>query len=238
MAPGISMSIPPPPPSPTPLPGASAAVSGGVLNGKAISKPQPAYPPAAKAARASGTVTVQILVDEQGRVVSANAVGGHPLLRQSAVAAARQARFTPTLLSGQPVKVAGVVTYNFDLTGAAPKVASTLGGAATAQADSEEEWRQRLHTKMHPLVASVVVRLRDKKVTPGAEEATFIREGKAELRIRLSEKTPAVLARLKQLGFELVLDPQTSRLVVGRLPVEKLAALLDVEAVLYVSPQQ
>lgn len=86
-----------------------------MLNGKAISKPQPAYPPIAKAARASGTVTVQILVDESGRVVSASAVSGHPLLQQAAVSAARQARFSPTLLSGQPVKVSGVITYNFVL---------------------------------------------------------------------------------------------------------------------------
>jgi TonB family protein len=90
-------------------------VAGGVLNGKAISKPQPAYPPIAKAARASGTVTVQILVDEEGNVVSASAVSGHPLLQQAAVAAAREAKFSPTLLSGQPVKVSGVVTYNFVL---------------------------------------------------------------------------------------------------------------------------
>jgi protein TonB len=92
-----------------------ALISGGVLNGKAISKPAPGYPPIAKAARASGVVTVQIVVDESGRVVSANAVGGHPLLQQAAVAAARQARFSPTTLSGQPVKVSGVVTYNFVL---------------------------------------------------------------------------------------------------------------------------
>jgi protein TonB len=109
---------PPPPapkPTPTPAPKRTAPVSGGVLNGKAISKPQPAYPPIAKAARASGTVTVQILVDESGRVVSASAVSGHPLLQQAAVSAARQARFSPTLLSGQPVKVSGVITYNFVL---------------------------------------------------------------------------------------------------------------------------
>jgi len=106
---------PPPPPQPTPPPKPKTVVSGGVLNGKAISKPQPAYPPIAKAARASGTVTVQILVDESGRVVSANAVSGHPLLQQAAVSAARQARFSPTLLSGQPVKVSGVITYNFVL---------------------------------------------------------------------------------------------------------------------------
>jgi periplasmic protein TonB len=106
---------PPPPPQPTPPPKPKTVVSGGVMNGKAISKPSPAYPPIAKAARAAGTVTVQILVDEQGRVVSANAVSGHPLLQQAAVAAARQARFSPTLLSGQPVKVSGVITYNFVL---------------------------------------------------------------------------------------------------------------------------
>jgi protein TonB len=117
-APVVKMDeAPPPPPAPTPKPEPpkKTVVSGGVLNGKAISKPQPAYPPIAKAARASGTVTVQILVDESGRVVSANAVSGHPLLQQAAVAAARQARFSPTLLSGQPVKVSGVITYNFVL---------------------------------------------------------------------------------------------------------------------------
>ena len=107
---------PPPPapkPTPTPVPKPKTVVSGGVLNGKAISKPTPAYPPIARAARASGTVTVQILVDESGRVISATAVSGHPLLQQAAVSAARQARFSPTLLSGQPVKVSGVITYNF-----------------------------------------------------------------------------------------------------------------------------
>ena len=103
---------PPPPPTPTPK---KVIQSGGVLNGKAISLPQPAYPPMAKAARASGTVNVQVLVDETGKVVSATAVSGHPLLRQAAVQAAYGARFTPTLLSGQPVKVQGIITYNFVL---------------------------------------------------------------------------------------------------------------------------
>jgi TonB family protein len=90
-----------------------APISGGVLNGKAISLPKPAYPAIARAARASGTVTVQVTVDESGKVISARAVSGHPLLQQSAVQAAYGARFSPTQLSGQPVKVTGVVTYNF-----------------------------------------------------------------------------------------------------------------------------
>lgn len=88
-------------------------ISGGVLNGKATSLPKPPYPPAARAVRASGAVSVQVLIDEEGRVVSASAVSGHPLLRAAAVSAARGARFSPTQLSGQPVKVNGVITYNF-----------------------------------------------------------------------------------------------------------------------------
>ena len=102
---------PPPPPEEKPKP--RAPISGGVLNGKAISLPKPAYPPIARAAHAAGTVVVQVTIDENGSVVSASAVSGHPLLTQAAVNAARQARFSPTKLSGQPVKVTGVIQYNF-----------------------------------------------------------------------------------------------------------------------------
>jgi protein TonB len=110
--PVVSDEPPPPPPKPTPTP-RRAPISGGVLNGKAISLPKPPYPPIARAARAAGTVTVQVTIDESGKVISARAVGGHPLLQQAAVQAAYGARFSPTQLSGQPVKVTGVITYNF-----------------------------------------------------------------------------------------------------------------------------
>jgi TonB family protein len=102
----------PPPPS---LPQRGGTISGGVVNGKATNLPKPAYPPIARTARASGAVNVQVLIDEDGRVVSANAVSGHPLLRAAAEQAARQARFQPTMLSGQPVKVSGTIVYNFNL---------------------------------------------------------------------------------------------------------------------------
>ena len=89
-------------------------ISGGVLNAKAISLPEPVYPPAARAVHASGTVVVQVTVDENGKVISANAVSGHPLLKASAVAAAREARFLPTKLSGKLVRVTGTITYDFE----------------------------------------------------------------------------------------------------------------------------
>lgn len=108
----VAIADEPPPPEAKPTPRA-APISGGVLNGKAISLPKPGYPPIARAAHASGTVVVQVLIDENGNVVSANAVSGHPLLIQAAVSAARSAKFSPTKLSGQPVKVTGVIQYNF-----------------------------------------------------------------------------------------------------------------------------
>jgi protein TonB len=107
----VNIADEPPPPPPKPAP--RAPISGGVLNGKAISLPKPAYPAIARTAHASGTVVVQVVIDENGSVISAHAVSGHPLLTAVAVAAARSARFSPTKLSGQPVKVTGVITYNF-----------------------------------------------------------------------------------------------------------------------------
>lgn len=89
------------------------AIMGGVLNGKALELPKPAYPAIARAAHASGTVVVQVLIDEEGQVIAARAVSGHPLLQAASVAAAREAKFSPTRLAGEPVKVTGVIQYNF-----------------------------------------------------------------------------------------------------------------------------
>ncbi len=100
----------PPKPIDRPVP---KTISGGVLNAKTTSLPKPEYPAAAKAVRASGSVSVQVLIDNDGSVISASAVSGHPLLRAAAESAAREARFSSTLLSGQPVKVSGVIVYNF-----------------------------------------------------------------------------------------------------------------------------
>jgi outer membrane biosynthesis protein TonB len=84
-------------------------ISGGVLNGKAIYLPMPEVP----AGEVNGVVLVAVLVDEQGTVVDARAVSGPAHLQTAAVAAARLARFSPTLLMGEPVRVTGTLSYNF-----------------------------------------------------------------------------------------------------------------------------
>jgi TonB family protein len=105
-------SEPPPAPAPRPI---LKPVSGGVLNGTAISLPSPVYPDTARRFRVSGLVTVEVVVDEKGQVISAVATSGPPSLREVAVQAALRARFSPTKLSGQPVKVAGTINYKFSL---------------------------------------------------------------------------------------------------------------------------
>lgn len=101
-----------PPPAPNPI---LKPVSGGVLNGTAISLPSPLYPDTARRLRMSGMVTVEVVVDETGKVISAVASSGPAILRDVAVQAALKARFSPTKLSGQPVKVSGSINYKFAL---------------------------------------------------------------------------------------------------------------------------
>lgn len=120
-------------------------VTAGVLNGKATKLVKPEYPAAAKAVKASGAVNVQVTIGEDGSVVSAEAVSGHPLLRTAAVDAAKASTFSPTTLSGIPVKVTGVIVYSFS-SGSAP-ISTTSGGNVDAAA------APRLTT---PMIASTV----------------------------------------------------------------------------------
>lgn len=114
-------------------------ISGGLVNDRAKELPKPAYPQAARAVRASGMVNVQVTIDENGEVISASAVSGHPLLRGASEAAARLAKFSPTMLSGQPVKVTGIITYNF-----APLINWIYTGIVLGDAEIEIEDADKL----------------------------------------------------------------------------------------------
>ncbi len=104
-----------PPPPIKQAPKIVRMISGGVVNGRATNLVKPQYSAAARAVRAEGQVKVQVTIDEDGNVTSANAVSGHPLLQQLAQAAARSSKFLPTTLSDQRVKVTGLIVYNFNL---------------------------------------------------------------------------------------------------------------------------
>lgn len=104
-----------PPEPPVVKPPTTQHVTSSILQGKALSLPQPMYPRIAKDAHVQGPVNIQILVSEDGKVLSAQVVSGNAMLITAARDAAMRARFSPTMLNGQPVKIQGVITYNFVL---------------------------------------------------------------------------------------------------------------------------
>jgi Ca-activated chloride channel family protein len=100
----------------------------------------------------------------------------------------------------------------------------------------DEEIRLKLGSKLHPSLLAVVARVEDKGRQPSAEEASFVREGKALIQVWLKDRSKETLAALKQLGFELLLEPNGASVVIGRVPVEKLEALAALQSVKYAAP--
>lgn len=219
--------------------GPPRVISGGVMNGRAVNLPRPAYPEVARTANASGTVTVQVTIDETGKVIAAVPVAGNPLFRQAAEQAARGATFTPTMMSGKPVKITGVITYNFGV-GAQTATASAQTGDPVAQAEAlqsqltpEQLLKKRQKEKLHAWLFAVLERL-EKKTPPTQNESKFVKEGKAEIRIVLSTQSPELKERLKALGFDIV--SEKGLVLTGRIEIEKLAAFAEIEEIKYLLP--
>jgi Ca-activated chloride channel family protein len=120
----------------------------------------------------------------------------------------------------------------------ATRTESDPAAAASAKLSPAEEARRQLVTKFHPSLTALVERLKDKRAKPGAAEADFVREGKAEIQVWLTDKSEATLNELKRLGFEVVLDPKTAKMVIGRVQLDKLAALAGLKFVRYVAPMK
>jgi Ca-activated chloride channel family protein len=111
-----------------------------------------------------------------------------------------------------------------------------LGGGSVSPSPEDEKQRQLL-SKLHPSISAVIERLKNKQTQPTAEEAKFVRDGKAEIQIWLADKSAGTMEQLRKLGFEVILNPQSSKLIIGRLPIEKLASLAELAAVKYIAPQ-
>ena len=101
----------------------------------------------------------------------------------------------------------------------------------------EEKHLAQLRARLHPSILAVIDRLKNKSATAAPDEAKFIRDGKAEVQIWLTDKSEETLAKLKELGFEVVLDPKSAKLIIGRLPIEKLEGLVELKTIRYVAPQ-
>jgi TonB family protein len=160
------------------------STSGGVINGRAVNLVKPAYPQAARAVKAQGAVNVQVTLDEEGNVISASAVSGHPLLRAAAVEAARQSKFKPTIVDGKQVKTTGQIIFNFVLPG---EVNPTTTNQATNQMRESEQL----------IAMSLVMFLTSLKDIPGDDESD-------QILLRLSDALPASMKTDKALFQKLV----------------------------------
>ncbi len=102
------------PPSPPAAPKKPQKISQGLLEGSVIKRRMPAYPISARNMNAYGKVEVRIVISEEGLVIEAAAISGHPALRTAAVDAAREWVYKPTTLFGVPIKVETVLTFTFN----------------------------------------------------------------------------------------------------------------------------
>ena len=207
-------------------------MSAGVLTGRAIKLPKPAYPAAAQAVNAQGSVVVQLLINEDGSVASARALSGHPLLRAASEKAAALATFTPVLISGKAVKVTGVVTYNFSKGKNRGIRFNKMKVTTAAPADLSAS---RAEQKLHVWLYAIVERLRKGGTSPTPNEATFVHDGKAEVAIELTSRSPEVLEKLKASGFELT-GEKGKFVVTGMIALDRLGALADIGEVDLVLP--
>ena len=177
---------------------------------------------------------MQVLIDENGNVVSATPVSGHPLLKSAAAAAAQNSKFAPTMLSGQPVKVSGIITYVFGNGQVSLAPSSTINGREIEPPVSPEVKRQfLLQEKLNPQILAIVEALKDSNAQ--LPENNFVNDGKAEIEIWLTEITPEVRYKLKEIGFEIIEEKQ-QKFVVGKILIEKLEKLAELEEVQYVLP--
>jgi len=128
-----------------------------------------------------------------------------------------------------------------------PPVARSVGALQALSEDDkratgrvpspEEQKRIALQSKFHPAVLLVIDRHKARNPIAGVDEAKFIHNDKAEIQIWFTDKSDEAMAKLKELGFEIILNPKTAKMVIGRLPIEKLAALAEMQSIRYVAPQ-
>ncbi len=101
----------------------------------------------------------------------------------------------------------------------------------------EQKKRADLQSRFHPSILFVIDWLKAPRAGLLTDQAKFVHNGKAEIQIWFTDKSDEAMAKLKELGFEIVLDPKTAKTVIGRLPIEKLAALAEIKSIRYVAPQ-
>jgi Ca-activated chloride channel homolog len=118
-----------------------------------------------------------------------------------------------------------------------PAPAASVADAAKPTPTPQPDPRAHLRAKLHRSVSTVIDRVAKKEALTSADEGGFVRNGKAEVQVWLTDKSADVIAKLKELGFEVVLDVKSSKLIIGRISIDKLEMLAEQKFVTYISPQ-
>ncbi len=202
------------------------------LSGRTVAIAEPVYPDEAKAAKALGEVVVDIKIDREGSVVEAKAVSGNNLLRPAAESAAMLSKFAPTYAGGQAVRVTGTIAYNFK---DAIQVDVFLRKMKAEPLTAEDKRAAAVAGKLQFWLYDLVVRLQKGVAEPTPNEARFVHDGKADIQVELTANSKDVLPKLKAAGFEVVTEKGKS--VFGRIAIEKLAALANIEEVKVILPK-
>lgn len=202
------------------------------LNGRTLLVVRPTLSNEAVAAKARGKVDVDISIDRDGAVTSATADHGDKLLRESAVTAAKLTRFVPTVVEGVAVRVTGTITYEFKEGGV---IDIFLKKMKAEPLNDEDRRAAAMAAKMHFWIYDLVMRLERGSGEPSANEASFVRDGIASVRVELGTRSASAVASLRAAGLEVT--GETGRnAVVGRVPLGKLASLAAIDAVTLIMP--
>jgi uncharacterized protein YegL len=191
---------------------------------KAAKLPKPEFPSSVKS---DASVNVEVTLDATGNVTFAKAIAGDKTLYQAAETAAKNARFEIPKLQFEIKQISGVIVYNF----------ATKDKTVTAVEQLQNVRIETKPNKFHSSVKALVERLKNNQSQPAVEETKFVAAGKADLIVRLRDLKPETVAELRKLGFEILTEMPSAKAVVGRIPVEKLATLAELEAVTFISPQ-
>ncbi len=203
--------------------------------GKATKLPKPALESNKIWDGADGLVNVQVTIDETGNVVEAKAISGNEMLREASEKAALKTKFKIKQTEDNPVKIGGVIAYNFTLKNNKPQAEVSLGSFAVQLTPEQEKLRQ-IKLKTADSVFKLIERLQN-KTSADADETKFVRDGKAEITVRLKDLNSATIERLKKLGFTVITEIPSAKAVVGSIAIEKISALAEIEAVTFISPQ-
>lgn len=202
-------------------------VTSGVIIGKAERLIKPPYPPAARAVRADGKVTIETIGDENGNIVFAKAVGGHPLLRAAAAQAARASKFSSSTMNNVPVKTTGLITYDFIQP---DSVEIKVGKVEIAPNLTDAEIKE---LKINSTFQSKIVELAKKMKQENANfnEFSFVRNNKADVNVWIIKKSSIALEELQKVGFEITSEDERFNRIRGFIPLEKLLLLAELENV-------